>query len=52
LRKKKKPLGVYKSVDLKLYPWFSFRDSVTHIVTGYETVEKVLTVIERYKLDY
>jgi len=29
-----------------------YRDSVTHIVTGYETVEKVLTVIERYKLDY
>ena len=37
---------------LKLYPWLSFRDSVTHIVTGYETVEKVLPFIERYELDY
>ena len=43
---------VYKNVVLKCYPWFSSRDSVTHIVTGYETVEKVLPVIERYELDY
>ena len=43
---------VYRNVVLKCYPWFPSRDSVTHIVTGYETVEKVLPVIERYELDY
>ena len=29
-----------------------FRDSVTHIVTGYDTVEKVLPVIKRYMCMY
>jgi len=52
MRKKKKNPGVYRSVVLKLYLWYYFRDSVTHIVTCYETVEKVLPVIERYELDY
>jgi len=29
-----------------------YRDSVTHIVTGYDTVEKVLPVIKRYMYMY